>query len=48
MHLAALHMLCRAVEQAVADAATERLEDGPSAADRPPTALPTARRRVGC
>jgi D-sedoheptulose 7-phosphate isomerase len=48
MHLAALHMLCRAVEQAVADAASERLEDGPSAADRPPTALPTARRRVGC
>jgi D-sedoheptulose 7-phosphate isomerase len=46
MHLAALHMLCRAVEQAVSAAASERVDAGP--ADRPPTALPRARRRVGC
>jgi len=48
MHLAALHMLCRAVEQAVADAASKRPDAGPTATDRPPTALPRARRRVGC
>jgi phosphoheptose isomerase len=48
MHLAALHMLCRAVEQAVAATASDRSPAGPSTADRPPTALPGARRRVGC
>jgi D-sedoheptulose 7-phosphate isomerase len=45
MHLAALHMLCRAVEQVVAEA-PKQLEH--PTGDRPPTALPTARRRVGC
>lgn len=47
MHLAALHMLCRAVEQAVAEAPPEPAERSRSAVDRPPTALPRARRRVG-
>jgi phosphoheptose isomerase len=43
MHLAALHMLCRAVEQVV-----EQADDGPTLpAEERPVALPTGPRRMG-